>query len=220
MSEDSDKKGFAGIATLVSEIDDVEAELIEQNSKTKTPAGEPNDDESRPRNRAEKISKARIEHQSRSRQNFKWIFGLIVMVGLVAFIFYSSLFQGDLSNNNLRNVQSSSSSNDVSQPTSPVTQNMPDYFKPSVGRGNLLSISEIRWCLRQGIRIDLLRTMVKSNSQIDNFNILVNEYNSRCGSYRYRPGTLERAQQQIEQQRAQIAAKVSLPWLKIYTQAL
>jgi soluble lytic murein transglycosylase-like protein len=47
---------------------------------------------------------------------------------------------------------------------------------------------------------------MSSNSQIDAFNGIVTDYNSRCGSYRYRSGALERARRAIEPYRSIIIA--------------
>jgi hypothetical protein len=41
-------------------------------------------------------------------------------------------------------------------------------------------------------------------SPTDSFNAGVDEYNSRCGSFRYRTGDLERASREVEQLRSQI----------------
>ena len=86
------------------------------------------------------------------------------------------------------------------------------FSKPQVGRGNVLNVAELRWCLREDIRIDTLRPQPTTNAQIDEFNRLVSDYNGRCGSFRYREGTLARARREVEQHRSKIVASVSPPW--------
>ena len=54
------------------------------------------------------------------------------------------------------------------------------YTKPSVGSNNELSVPEIRWCIRGGIRIEAMRSVVDTNEGIDEFNRIVNDYNIRC----------------------------------------
>ena len=76
----------------------------------------------------------------------------------------------------------------------------------------MLSVAQIRWCLREDIRIEILRPLPTTNTQIDQFNAVVSDYNSRCGSYRYRQGTLTRAQREVERVRAQIVGSVQPPW--------
>lgn len=45
-----------------------------------------------------------------------------------------------------------------------------------------------------------------SDSEINAFNNIIADYNSRCSSYRYRPGTLERARREVERYRSVIVA--------------
>ncbi len=84
------------------------------------------------------------------------------------------------------------------------------FSEPPVGDDNVLSIAQIRWCLREEIRIEALRPMATTNPQIDQFNLVVDNYNRRCGSYRYDEGTLTRAQQELETMRPQVVAGASL----------
>ena len=78
------------------------------------------------------------------------------------------------------------------------------YTKPSVGTNNVLSVPEICWCIREGIRIEAMRDVIDTNEGIDEFNRIVNDYNSRCGSYRYRQGSQSRAERDVEPYRSQI----------------
>ena len=55
-----------------------------------------------------------------------------------------------------------------------------EYSPPPVGRDNVLNVAQIRWCLREKIRIETLRTQATTNSKIEQFNRLVSGYNSRC----------------------------------------
>ena len=87
-----------------------------------------------------------------------------------------------------------------------------EYSQPPVGRDNVLNVAQIRWCLREDIRIETLRTRATTNAEIEQFNRLVSGYNSRCGSYRYRPAALARAQLDVEEQRREIVASTSAAW--------
>ena len=92
--------------------------------------------------------------------------------------------------------------------TSNVNQNTGlQYIKPSVGNNNVLSVPEIRWCIREKIRIEAMRDVIDTNDGIDEFNRIVNDYNSRCGSYRYRQGSQAQAERDVEPYRSQIVAK-------------
>jgi hypothetical protein len=82
-----------------------------------------------------------------------------------------------------------------------------EYAKPSVGTNIVLSIPEIRWCVRGGMQIEAMRGVFSSNEGIDRFNVIVDDYNSRCGSYRYSEGNLGLAQRQVNEWRAEIEAE-------------
>ncbi|WP_204374364.1 hypothetical protein, partial [Stenotrophomonas maltophilia] len=43
-----------------------------------------------------------------------------------------------------------------------------------------------------------------NGSEVDQFNTMVTDYNSRCGSFRYRSGSLESARRDVEQYRSQL----------------
>lgn len=75
---------------------------------------------------------------------------------------------------------------------------------PPVGTNHVHSISEIRWCLAEGIRIDAVRSFNETQADVDEFNRWVDDYNSRCGSYRYRQGNLASARQDVERYRSVI----------------
>lgn len=138
----------------------------------------------------------------------KWILGFI---GIVAVIWL-------ISNTGQSNKQpsqtppaSSQTYNNPESTAAPIVQtpSMPNthglqYTKPSVGTNHTLSVSEIQWCIRSGIRIETMRGIINTNAGIDAFNRIVNDHNSRCGSYRYRRGAQEKAKRNVEPYRKQI----------------
>lgn len=71
--------------------------------------------------------------------------------------------------------------------------------KPSVGEGRALSINEIRYCVFESERIERMKPLASSNARIDIFNEYVRDYNSRCGRFRYRRGTLEQVRREAAQ---------------------
>ena len=58
---------------------------------------------------------------------------------------------------------------------------------PSVGTDLSFTETNIRYCMYQRVRLDYMKPRVSSNFAITKFNLLVDDYNSRCGSFRYRP---------------------------------
>lgn len=70
---------------------------------------------------------------------------------------------------------------------------------PPVGRGLTLNRSQIRYCVFQGKRLDTIRPLTSTNNQIDRFNQLIDDFNSRCSSYRYRSGVLSSIQREARE---------------------
>lgn len=70
---------------------------------------------------------------------------------------------------------------------------------PPVGRDWVLSRDQIRYCVAENIRLDAMGRAVNEyeSAEVDTFNNYVNNYNSRCGSYKYRSGDLESVERQI-----------------------
>ena len=141
----------------------------------------------------------------------KWFWGL-AGIGVLIWLFNAAQEGSSRSSSGRPYTQASSSPRYTPPAVSPAQQQGLDYSQPPVGQNDVLSIAQIRWCLREGIRIEVLRPMPMTNAQIDQFNAIVSDYNSRCGSYRYRQGELARARREVEQQRSQIVASVSPPW--------
>ena len=73
-----------------------------------------------------------------------------------------------------------------------------EFVKPAVGKDRLLGMPELRWCVRQDYAIEFQRKAADTNDEVNRFNAMVEDYNSRCGSFRYRDGDLERARQDVE----------------------
>jgi hypothetical protein len=138
----------------------------------------------------------------------KWFLGI-----LGVFIVIGIIHSGGKSNKNISYnppAMSQRYSHEQGTPAlatkdSSVAQNhVAQYIKPSIGTNNVLSMPEIRWCIREGIRIETMRNVVNTNNGIKKFNKKVNDYNTRCGSYRYRKGSLSRAKRDVEPYRSEI----------------
>lgn len=71
-----------------------------------------------------------------------------------------------------------------------------DVSPPPVGSGIELEASQVRYCTFEKARLTALQGMVSdtNSAAIDGFNARVNDYNARCGSFKYRPSDLDAAQ--------------------------
>ena len=111
----------------------------------------------------------------------------------------------------------SSSTPTRTQPVTTPVQNVPatgvtgdqalDFQRPPMGTNHILSVAQIRWCVREDIFLEALRPLTTTNAELGIFNTRVDDYNARCGSYRYRTGVRERATREVERQRQQIEAE-------------
>jgi peptidoglycan hydrolase-like protein with peptidoglycan-binding domain len=123
------------------------------------------------------------------RSGLKWLAGLVVLgVLLHALIFI--LNTGGASRPPLLSLLS---------PEGPALE----IEMPRAGQNRLFSVAEIRWCLREDIRIELLQQKL-DHSATQRFNGMVAEYNRRCTHFRYRDGDLEQARHDIDDARASI----------------
>jgi hypothetical protein len=85
----------------------------------------------------------------------------------------------------------------------------PIEARPPVGTDIVLSDAQIRYCLSEKIRLDGAQSAVNTHRQsdVDRFNVMIDDYNSRCGSFRYRPGTLEAARAQVDAKQFQLQSE-------------
>jgi hypothetical protein len=92
----------------------------------------------------------------------------------------------------------------TAKPITPQVPTRPEETVPPVGQNLLLSTAQIRYCLAEGIRLEGAKSAVNNyiDSDVDRFNAMVADYNSRCGQYRYRSGALEAARSEVEAYRS------------------
>lgn len=214
------KKGFSGLSDLVSEVD-LSDEPQKQTNKIETSppsqATPPQQKDAPPKSQTPRAG-TRSAEAAPSGNGGSGSAGKWVLIGVgVCFVLWLAA-SGDQSNKQYspppaQKTQSysapQSSPTPAVAPTPPrVPQNSGlQYTKPSVGTNNLLSVPEMQWCIRENIRIDAMRNFIDTNAGIDAFNRIVNDYNSRCGSYRYREGTKSQAERSVELYRNQIVAE-------------
>ncbi|MBU1357652.1 MAG: peptidoglycan-binding protein [Gammaproteobacteria bacterium] len=94
-------------------------------------------------------------------------------------------------------------------PAEPLAPSRPQESMPPVGQNQVLSTAQIRYCLAEEIRMDGAKSAINNyiESDVDRFNAMVADYNSRCGNFRYRSGMLENARREIEPYRSQFQSE-------------
>ncbi len=133
----------------------------------------------------------------------KWLWS-IVGIGILLALFNSG--QEDRTSSGSRSTYSPSSSAPSTYTPSRTPSSL-EFSKPQAGTNKVLSVAQIRWCLREDMRIETKRPYTNMDWEVDAFNEMVSDYNQRCGSFHYRRGTLERARREVEAMRSQIVAE-------------
>ena len=206
-------KGFAGLSSMVSDVDAIvdgapkETQKVSSEPAPQQSAGNrPPVKESQPRPTSQTYQSP--AQPSGGSSAGKWLIGIAVVIGLIWLA-----NQTDNSRPSRPAYSPGTSSTSVAptrQPAvvQPQAPSHPSESKPSVGRNNVLSTGQIRYCLAEKIRLDASEAVLNnySDSDVDRFNAYVNDYNSRCGEFRYRQGALESARRDVEPYRGQLQA--------------
>lgn len=77
---------------------------------------------------------------------------------------------------------------------------------PRKGRSEILSVAELRWCMREDIRLEVFETR-HSGSETALFQEAVGSYNLRCTRFKYRGNDLAEARRDIDAARSWIVAE-------------
>jgi hypothetical protein len=189
--------GFAGLTSMASSVD---AEIA---TPGKTDAGE-----QVPPVKSNDIDQSAVKHptvheiyQSPNQKpagistTAKWLLSIGLLLGIP--------FVAAVMNNQPQSSRPPQVSVNATAPASATEQ------VPPIGTKLSLGPAEIRYCLSEDIRLEAARLVVNaySESRISRFNAMVNDYNSRCGSFRYRSGTLESAKADVERNRSALEAQ-------------
>ena len=207
-------KGFAGLSSMVSDVDDVVSSKPKQPQKphSEAPPKQTAGGSQQPKQTSTKPASQTYQapaQPSGDSSAGKWFVGIAVVIGIIWLANQSE--NSKPSKPAYSPGTSSTSTAPASQPaiTQPQTPSRPSESKPSVGRNNVLSTAQIRYCLAEKIRLDAAETVLNNynDSDVDRFNGYVNDYNSRCGEFRYRQGSLESARRDVEPYRSQLQAE-------------
>ncbi|RLA50422.1 MAG: hypothetical protein DRR42_13230, partial [Gammaproteobacteria bacterium] len=211
--EKEEVKGFAGLSSMASDVDAVVDSTPKKTQKASSDSATKQSADNRPQDKEEQPGAdpwtgQRTTQPSGGSSAGKWLIGIAVVIGLIWLANQSD------SNRPSRPADSpgisSTSVAPASQPAvvQPQAPIRPSESKPSVGRNNVLSTGQIRYCLAEKIRLDASEAVLNNyrDSDVDRFNGYVNDYNSRCGEFRYKQGALESARRDVEPYRGQLQA--------------
>ena len=206
-------KGFAGLSSLVSDVETTlpppakqEAAGSGASSSAERPTASQNA-QTEPQPTQQQPYQAPSQPSSGSSTG-KWVLGIAAVIGVFWLIGQGSKQSSSPAPAYSPPAQTTAPSYSAA-PAQPQAPSRPEETKPPVGQDLVFSTAQIRYCLAEDIRMDGAKSAVNnySDSDVDRFNAMVADYNSRCGSFRYRRGALESARRDIEPYRSQLQAE-------------
>lgn len=230
-------KGFAGLSSLVSDVDTTLPPSNDKKVTTDTAGASSSAAHSAPHHAEPESQPSQKPYQAPAQPSSgssggKWLLGIAAVIGVLWFIgeadknpstpapTYAPPTQLiDLYDDQSAQATSPAPAYSLSErntepsKSSPPVQHQapsrPEESKPPAGRDLIFSAAQIRYCLAEEIRMDGAKSALDNYSEfdVDRFNAMVADYNSRCGSFRYRSGALERARRDIEPYRIQFRAE-------------
>lgn len=128
-----------------------------------------------------------------------WVAGIFVFLLFIANVDNKSTENNNYNYNSTATTATTESeepieTTETTPPPDPVISNLTGSLeiKPDPDPGQSLSIQSLRYCLRQKERLNAAEAAVSNtnSSEIDGFNAAVEDFNSRCGSFRYLPSDM------------------------------
>ena len=225
--EDQEKqgesRGFAGLSSLVSDVDmtllppDKQAASGSGALSSAKPPTASENTQPRPQPTPNTQPRPQLTHEhpvqepskpTTGMSTGKWMLGIAAVVGVLWFIGAANKEPSSTATSYSPSARNTAPSYSAA-PAQPHVSSRLEEVQPPVGQNLVLSTAQIIYCLAEDIRIDSASTVVNNNSDFDvnRFNSMVTDYNSRCASFRYKTGALESARRKIDPYRSQIQAE-------------
>jgi hypothetical protein len=199
---DTRRTGFAGIGERVSQIINATNAEIKTASAQHTPVSQAKDNAPRGGMPYTANTSPYTGNQQSSlstrKKLFWWATGIVGFLVILANIPDNSPGPSPASNYTpnstapvIREPRPPATSNPFTQLDNGYTPPVIKEERPPVGNGLVLSSSQIRYCLYEKVRLKEMEELIDSNELAGLYNANITDYNSRCGSFRYRTGSLE-----------------------------
>lgn len=179
--KDRSTTGFAGLSSQVSEVDDTISKAEQLRSRKPVESKPQNDSAGGTSSFDSSAYSTPIQTGNGSKLGW-WIAALVVG-GVIWAANQSS-----------------------EQSSTPVEPESFSETTPSIAAGQTLTGDELRYCLAEKVRMDAAEGFVNGYDwpQVEQFNAMVADYNARCGEFRYRPGAMSRAQDDVDAHRLEL----------------
>ncbi|QWE23304.1 hypothetical protein FD975_03600 [Polynucleobacter sp. AP-Jannik-300A-C4] len=203
MSENDNKKGFAGLSSLESKVEPVHSKEVPDQEKNETNLEEPHSQAVR--TEPPPISTVVPKYTYSPEMEFVKKYWIWLLLGI--FLIY--IFASQDSKKTTSTSYSSGSYTPAPAYTAPSFSSELVESKPLYGANNVLTASEIYYCKAEELRIESNKTTVDryDDFSLTRFNQTVQDYNSRCAQYRYKDAAMNSANNALESNRYSIEAQ-------------
>lgn len=202
MAGSKGKKGFAGLDSMVSEVEPHRPTRAEPTVPREEPQSEAPE--------LQRIYQSKPESSGGSSGKW-WAVGISLVILFI--------WIGNSDNKTASQAPSYAAAAPEATPIytpapSYVSEPSPTYAsnaeeKPPIGRGLLFNQAQIRYCLSEKLRMSAWQNQVNrySETSVNAFNDAVNDYNARCSDYRYQSGMLESVRAEVDANRQALAVQ-------------
>lgn len=213
-------KGFAGLSTLISDIDTAPppppSEIPGRSSTSHSTQLDPiaNDSQHQPRSSQQPPADSGGTQPNWDGSSIKWV--LVIAFFISGLWYYNSNNKPSANPTPDFSAAESYSSFDAVPGTTEMSSADQAFeshrlqeYRPTANQDFVFSRAQVRYCLAEEIRMEGARSAVNRYSDLDveRFNNMIADYNSRCGKFRYRSGVLEGARSDVEPYREELKAE-------------
>lgn len=190
-----EKKGFAGLSSLKSNMDDI-IKATKEKKDTDALGKVAQTTERETINTHE--NNIPVEYNAPKKRWFWWLAAIVM-----AFVIMIALSDNKTAAEANNNVTTASS----------IPMEAPNSMrevKPTIGNGLTLSSDEITYCLAERLRLETINKNQDkySSESLEPYNRYVDDYNSRCSDFRYEKYDMELAQNNVEKHKDEIIEEV------------
>jgi hypothetical protein len=203
MSENDNKKGFAGLSSLESKVEPILSKETPSQDKNDTNLEGTQAQAVRPE--PPPISTIVPKYTYSPELEFVKKYWIWILLGI--FLIY--IFASEDSKKTTPTSYSSGSYTPEPTYTAPSFNSGLTESKPLYGANNVLTASEIYYCKAEELRIESNKVTVDRSDDFSlaRFNQTVQDYNSRCSQYRYKDAAMNSANNALESNRYSIEAQ-------------
>jgi len=208
VAEDEKARGFRGLEGLVSDLNLSRiTQATEAPSTSRGGSGSSASSQPNPQQRP-------APPPSRNRDYGRWPQAALIIGGCVLIAVLVSNSNDNKPSGGNSTVQSPTNTGVSTTPSQTVRTASPVESIPAVGSDRTLTGSELTYCVSQDARITAVQPQVnrRSDREIDGFNELIADFNSRCSNFRYYEKEMTQVRALVEARHDEIANQAQV-WL-------